>query len=150
MIRSAGGGGTFSHDATVLQVRLTTAQKLVVRHLKCHGLGPRIANRLVTLLYQHLMGLPLLGGALAAGCRVVEHSSPTAKQALLITRLASSLHQGADRDLSLSDCLSGLFRSVTVRRDLMSAMSCALSHTLSLSPRSVLFLKTYTVRVDFV
>ena len=54
---------TFSHDAAVLQVRLTTAQKLVVRHLKCHGLGPRIANRLVTLLYQHLMGLPLLGGA---------------------------------------------------------------------------------------
>ena len=51
-----------SHDATVLQVRLTTAQKLVVRHLKCHGRGPRIANRLVTLLYQHLMGLPLLGG----------------------------------------------------------------------------------------
>ena len=53
---------TFSHDATVLQVRLTTAQKLVVRHLKCHGLGPRIANRLVTSLCQHLMGLPLLGG----------------------------------------------------------------------------------------
>ena len=63
MIRSAGGGGTFSHDETVLQVRLTTAQKLVVRHLKKHGFGPRIANRLVTLLYQHLMGLPLLGGA---------------------------------------------------------------------------------------
>ena len=62
MIRSAGVGGTFSHDATVLQVRLTTAQKLVVRHLKCHGLGPQIANRLVTGLYQHLMGLPLLGG----------------------------------------------------------------------------------------
>ena len=60
--RSGGGGGTFSHDATVLQVRLTTAQKLVVRHLKCHGRGPRIANRLVTLLYQHLMGLPLQGG----------------------------------------------------------------------------------------
>ena len=54
---------TFSHDETVLQVRLKTAQKLVVRHLKCHGLGPRIANRLVTGLYQHLMGLPLLGGA---------------------------------------------------------------------------------------
>ena len=53
---------TFSHDATVLQVRLTTAQELGVRHLKCHGFGPRIANRLVTLLYQHLMGLPLLGG----------------------------------------------------------------------------------------
>ena len=53
---------TFSHDATVLQVRLTTAQKLVVRHLKCHGLGHQIANRLVTGLYQHLMGLPLLGG----------------------------------------------------------------------------------------
>ena len=53
---------TFSHDATVLQDRLTTAQKLVVRHLKKHGFGPRIANRLVTLLYQHLMGLPLLGG----------------------------------------------------------------------------------------
>ena len=49
VIRSAGGGGTFSHDATVLQVRLTTVQKLVdVRHLKCHGLGHQIANRLVT------------------------------------------------------------------------------------------------------
>ena len=46
----------------MLQDRLTTAQKLVVRHLKKHGFGPRIANRLVTLLYQHLMGLPLLGG----------------------------------------------------------------------------------------
>ena len=44
---------TFSHDATVLQLRLTTAQKLVVRHLKKHGFGPRIANRLVTRLYQH-------------------------------------------------------------------------------------------------
>ena len=53
---------TFSHDETVLQDRLTTAQKLVVRYLKRHGLGPQIANRLVTLLYQHLMGLPLLGG----------------------------------------------------------------------------------------
>ena len=49
---------TFSHDATVLQVRLTTMQKLVVRHLKCHGLGSQIANRLVTGLYQHFMGLP--------------------------------------------------------------------------------------------
>ncbi len=46
--RSAGGGGTFSHDATVLQVGLTPAQKLGVRHLKCHGLGHQIANRLVT------------------------------------------------------------------------------------------------------
>ena len=41
-----------------------TVQELVVRHMKCHGLGPRIANRLATLLYQHLMGLPLLGGML--------------------------------------------------------------------------------------
>ena len=65
---------TFSHDAAVLQVRLTTAQKLVVRHLKCHGLGPQIANRLVTGLHQHLMGRPLLGGALAAGCRVAEQA----------------------------------------------------------------------------
>ena len=59
---------TFSHDATVLQVRLTTVQKLVVRHLKCHGLGPQIANRLVTGLYQHLMGLPLLGGHMLIAC----------------------------------------------------------------------------------
>ncbi len=44
---------TFSHVETVLQDRPTTAQKLVVRHLKKHGFGPRIANRLVTRLYQH-------------------------------------------------------------------------------------------------
>ena len=53
VIRSAGGGGTFSHVQTVLQDRPTTAQKLVVRHPKKHGFGPRIANRLVTRLYQH-------------------------------------------------------------------------------------------------
>ena len=44
---------TFSHVKTVFQIRPTTAQKLVVRHLKKHGFGPRIANRLVTGLYQH-------------------------------------------------------------------------------------------------
>ena len=51
-------GKPFDMMQTVLQVRLTTAQKLVVRHLKCHGLGPRIANRLVTLLYQQLRDGP--------------------------------------------------------------------------------------------
>ena len=39
---------TFSHVETVLQDRPTTAQKLVVRHLKCCGLRAQIANRLVT------------------------------------------------------------------------------------------------------
>ena len=60
--RSAGGGGTFSHVKTVLQDRPTTAQKLVVRHLKKHGFGPRIANRLVTRLYQHSWAYLYWGG----------------------------------------------------------------------------------------
>ena len=80
----------------MLQVRLTTAQKVVVRHLKCHGLGPQIANRLVTGLYQHLMGLPLLGVYVCGKRQGAWAHSPETRQAA-----CPKVQNWRDRDLEI-------------------------------------------------